>query len=66
MLAWLLQVDAEFAHCCHMFSLSVAINQGRWAWIDPMVSLGMVLSSVLFPRACRSIVAGGEQRHWCT
>ncbi len=66
MLAWLFWVDTVFAHCHRMCPLSVAVNQGRWARINAAVSPGMVLSSALFSRACRSVVAEGGQRHWCT
>ncbi len=59
MSAWLLRVDAVFARCHRMCPLSVAVNQGRWARINAAVSPGMVLSSALFSRACRSIVARG-------
>ncbi len=58
MSAWLLRVDAVFAHCHCMCPLSMAIDQGRWARISAVVSLGMVLSSALFSKACRSVVDG--------
>ncbi len=66
MSAWVFRVDAVLARWRRIWPLSVAVDRGRCEWISAGVRPGMVFSSVLFSRARRRVVAGGEHRSWCT
>ncbi len=47
-----------------MWPLSVAVDCGRWGWINPGVKPGIAVSSLLLLRAWRRNAAGGEHRNW--
>ncbi len=66
MSACLLHVDAVLGRWRHMWSLSVAVDWGRWEQINAGISPGMVCSLVLLLRASRRVTASGEHSSWWT
>ncbi len=63
-LACMLRVEAVLAWWHRMCPLLVAVERGKWFFINVVVRPGMVASSSLRSSAGRSVDAGGEHMIW--